>query len=69
MAVRRLEATKKLAGGGALLTLICSGVPGQKAVRWPSPGLTETGIKLHQTSQLSEHLVYECSFVLCHVTR
>ena len=60
MAGRRLAATKKLAGGGALPTLICSGVPGQKAAHWPTPGLTDLGSKLHQTSQLGEYLMCGC---------
>ena len=59
-AASKLEAVEKLTGEGKLPTLIYTGAPGQKAARWPTPGMTDLGDKLHQTSQLGEYLMCGC---------
>ena len=43
----KLEAVEKLTDGGKLPMLIYTGAPGQKAARWPTPGMTDLGDKLH----------------------
>ena len=47
VAVPKLEAVEKLTDEGKLPTLIYTGAPGQKAARWPTPGMTDLGDKLH----------------------
>ena len=46
-ATSKLEAVEKLTDEGKLPTLIYTGAPGQKAARWPTPGMTDLGDKLH----------------------